>query len=697
MSEESPRQKTNDLEQSYSQFNQIFNASLPLRIINKDYEIVSVNDTYINLFQLNKEENIGRKCYDHDIIRLGHRCDNEKCSMKQIEMGKDFYEYELESKLPDGTNIVNIIHSVPYKDVKGNFGGIIQNFTNITERSKMEIALIESEEKYRTLVEDSIVGIWVIDAEAKTTFANQSMASMFGYEIDEMIGKSMYEFMDDNGIKAAEAKFDRRKNGIREDHDFVFFHKSGKKIYTSLRTSPIFGKDGTFNGALAFITDITEQKMAQEKISDMAKFPFENPNPVLRLSESYVLLANNAAQKLFNVNEGSRVPEVLKLPIKEAFSEKNNVEMEVQMEQNTYNLFIVPIKGAGYANIYGMDITEQKMAQEKISDMAKFPFENPNPVLRLSKNFVLFANNSAQKLFNIDEGSRIPEVLKSSIKEAFLGKTNVELEVQFEQNTYNLFIVPIKGAKYANIYGMDITDRKKAEKRLERFVGTVSHELRTPISVLTMSIDFLENHSEKITPEISKKLDEGISRNIYHLKDLVEDILTLSRIDEGKVHMKLSVYKPYEILMEILSLMEPIGNEKNITFKVEVDKNITLKGDSKKIDQLFRIFIDNAIKYSKENNEIVIRATDDYKGKYNINNKDGILLLFRDSGLGITENDLKSLFQRFFRSDNVSDIPGTGLGLSIAKELIKLHEGDVFVESVFGEGTTFFVFLPSIK
>ena len=212
-----------------------------------------------------------------------------------------------------------------------------------------------------------------------------------------------------------------------------------------------------------------------------------------------------------------------------------------------------------------------------------------------------------------------------------------------------------------------------------------------------MSIDFLENHSEKITPEIGKKLKEGISRNIYLLKDLVEDILTLSRIDEGKVHMELSVYKPYEILMEILSLMEPIGNEKKITFKVEVDKNITLKGDIKKIDQFFRIFIDNAIKYSKENNEIVIKATDHYKGKYNIDNRDGVLFLFRDSGLGITENDLKSLFQRFFRSGNVSDIPGTGLGLSIAKELINLHEGDVFVESTFGEGTTCFVFLPSIK
>jgi signal transduction histidine kinase len=212
-----------------------------------------------------------------------------------------------------------------------------------------------------------------------------------------------------------------------------------------------------------------------------------------------------------------------------------------------------------------------------------------------------------------------------------------------------------------------------------------------------MSIEFLKNHSENVTPEISEKLEEGISRNIYLLKDLVEDILTLSRIDEGKVNMEWSDYIPYEILMEILSLMEPIGNEKKITFKVDVDKNIILSGDYKKIDQIFRIFIDNAIKYSKESNEIKIIAIDHYNGKYNHDKKEGVLFLFKDTGLGIADNELKSLFQRFFRSSSVSDIPGTGLGLSIAKELINLHKGDVFVESVLGEGTTFFVFLPLVK
>ena len=455
----------------------------------------------------------------------------------------------------------------------------------------------KSEEKYRKLVEDSLEGIWVIDDKTNTTFVNQSMANMFGYEIDEMIGTNLYEFTDEDGKKIAEVNFERRRQGIEEDHEFEFIHKSGKKVYATLRASPIFDENGNFEGAMAFVTDITNQKVAQEKIADMARFPLENPNPILRLSNKYVLLANNASQTLFRIGEGSRIPDALATPVNDAFSQNKNIEMELRIKDRIYNLFIVPIKGK----------------------------------------------------------------------------------------------------KYANIYGMDITARKEAEEDLSRFVSTVSHELRTPVSVLTMSIEFLENHTDKITPEIEKKLREGISRNIYLLKDLIEDILTLSRIDEGKTKMEWNEYNPSLILKDILTLMEPIGNQKNITFRVDIRDEIKLYGDSKKVDQIFRIFIDNAMKYSKERNSIEITAIDHYTGKYNPTAKDGVLFQFEDNGIGISEKDISSIFQRFYRSDHVSDIPGTGLGLSIAEELIELHNGEVYVESKYGNGTIFYVFFPRIE
>jgi PAS domain S-box-containing protein len=597
LSDESLRQKADDLEHAYSEFNQIFNASLPLRVISKDCEIIRVNQTYTDLFQLSEKKILGMKCYDPTLSPLGHLCDTDLCSMKQIEKGKDYYEYELKTKLDEGIEIVSIVQSVPYRNDKGEFVGIIQNFTNITERSNFEVAMKKSEEKYRKLVEDSLEGIWVIDDEMNTTFVNQSMANMFGYEIDEMLGANLYEFTDEDGKKIAEANFERRKQGIEEDHEFEFIHKSGKKVFTTLKASPIFDEDGNFEGAMAFVTDVTEGKIAQEKIADMARFPLENPNPILRLSKKYVLLANK----------------------------------------------------------------------------------------------------TSQTLFRIGEGSRIPDILIKSVNEAFSMDKNIEMEINIKDRIYNLFIVPIKGEEYANIYGMDITARKVAEDDLGRFVSTVSHELRTPVSVLTMSIEFLENHSDKVTPEVEKKLREGISRNIYLLKDLIEDILTLSRIDEGKAKMEWNEYQPSLVLTDILTLMEPIGNQKNITFRVDISDEIKLYGDRKKIDQIFRIFIDNAIKYSKERNNIEIKAIDHYKGKYNPNTKDGVLFKIEDNGIGISEKDIPSIFQRFFRSDQVSDIPGTGLGLPIAEELIECHNGEVYVESEHGKGTIFYFFLPRIE
>ncbi|MFX1288520.1 MAG: MASE3 domain-containing protein, partial [Promethearchaeota archaeon] len=332
LSDDSLRRKADDLERAYSEFNQMFNASAPLRIINKDCEVIRVNKTYTTLFNLSREEIIGKKCYDTDLKHLGHQCNTDLCSMKQIEEGKDYFEYELTTNLDENTEIVTLVSSVPYRNIKGEFVGIIQNFTNITERSKLEVAMKNSEEKYRTLVEDSLEGIWVIDDKANTTFVNQSMAHMFGYNIDEVLGKSLYTFMDKDWEKKAEFYFERRKQGIKEDHEFEFIHKSGRKVFVTIRTSPIYDEAGNFSGAMAFVSDDTEQKIAREKIADMARFYTENPNPVLRVSKKYVLLANKPSQILFRIGEGSKIPDILVKSVDKAFSTGENLELEIKIK-----------------------------------------------------------------------------------------------------------------------------------------------------------------------------------------------------------------------------------------------------------------------------------------------------------------------------------------------------------------------------
>jgi signal transduction histidine kinase len=340
---------------------------------------------------------------------------------------------------------------------------------------------------------------------------------------------------------------------------------------------------------------------------------------------------------------------------------------------------------------------ERKRSAEKIQSISRFPSENPNPVLRVDYEKVIYTNKRGSELFNVQEGSQIPILFKNSVQNALQTNGIRELEANINDRTYTLVITPVENESYVNIYGLDMTERKKAEERLSQLISTVSHELRTPITVLLMSMDYLSSQKESINKELEEKLMEGISRNIHLLNDLAEDILLVSRIDENKLELNLEELNLFEIVHEILYLMEPIGKEKNIEFDIDIDRKIHLNCDLKRIDQVFRIIIDNSIKYSNEGSRVEISAINEYEGKYNSNGTPGVLIKFKDYGRGIPSQDLPNIFERFFRSSNVYEIAGTGLGLAIAKELVNAHNGEIYLESELGIGTTFYLFFPQIE
>lgn len=137
---------------------------------------------------------------------------------------------------------------------------------DISERKQAEDALLESEEKYRQIVETAGEGIWMIDTEGNTTFANQKMAEMLNYSVGDMLGVSFFNFMDEDGKAIAAANLERRRQGINEQHDFKFRRKDGTDLWAILETNPIRDRDGRYAGALAMITDITERKQAEDDV-----------------------------------------------------------------------------------------------------------------------------------------------------------------------------------------------------------------------------------------------------------------------------------------------------------------------------------------------------------------------------------------------------------------------------------------------
>ncbi len=142
---------------------------------------------------------------------------------------------------------------------------------DITERRRIEQALVNSEKKYRLLIESLQEGIWLIDADDNTSFVNQSMAQMLGYSIEEMLGRHLFSFMDERGKTIAMRQLESRKQGVTEQHDFEFLHKDGARVYTTLTASPVLDEAGKYAGSLAGVMNITDRRRAEEAVRESAE------------------------------------------------------------------------------------------------------------------------------------------------------------------------------------------------------------------------------------------------------------------------------------------------------------------------------------------------------------------------------------------------------------------------------------------
>jgi len=170
----------------------------------------------------------------------------------------------------------------PLRADDGKVDHIILTGLDETDHHRSELELAKSEKRYRDIVETSQEGIWTIDAENNTAFVNPKMAEMLGYSVEEMQGKTLFHFMDEQGRKMAERNVERRKAGIKEQHEFKFRHKTGAEIWVTLNTTPLLNEQGDYVGALAMVTDITERKRAEEKLAHVQRM-LEQANDVARM------------------------------------------------------------------------------------------------------------------------------------------------------------------------------------------------------------------------------------------------------------------------------------------------------------------------------------------------------------------------------------------------------------------------------
>ncbi len=291
---------------------------------------------------------------------------------------------------------------------------------------------------------------------------------------------------------------------------------------------------------------------------------------------------------------------------------------------------------------------------------------------------------------------RVREVLRESIFEDSEVATEIEIEgaTGHESRVFQTQSTPVRNEDGATIGAVaifnDITEIRSVERMKTAFVSTVSHELRTPLTSIKGFIStLLADTDGYYDPQTTREFYEIIDQECDRLTRLISDLLNVSRIEAGRA-LDLNP-KPIE-LPKLIDKVVSVQRSYVTNHELVVDGTDALPqiiGDEDKVDQILTNLINNAIKYSPKGGTVTVR------GK--MEDDDKVLISVSDQGVGIPEEHLPKVFDRFHRVDNrdTREVGGTGIGLFLVKHLVEAHGGEIWVESEIGKGSTFHFWLPT--
>ncbi|MDM8530533.1 response regulator [Anaerolineales bacterium HSG25] len=231
----------------------------------------------------------------------------------------------------------------------------------------------------------------------------------------------------------------------------------------------------------------------------------------------------------------------------------------------------------------------------------------------------------------------------------------------------------------------DVTALQEVDRMKANFMTGITHELKTPLAMITLHLGALIKYNDRLDEETKMDRLHRIDRATRLLGRLVDSILELSKIDSGMMQFKFESVNMVEIVTQVVQVLRPLAAKKPLELEFATnEKSVVVSADHDQLERVIMNLTENAIKYTLEGSVKV------FLGKEN----DHAIFSVTDTGIGLTEEEIERLFERFYRADNQRNILGTGLGLSIAEEIIKEHKGEIKVTSVYGEGSTFTVTMP---
>jgi two-component system phosphate regulon sensor histidine kinase PhoR len=232
----------------------------------------------------------------------------------------------------------------------------------------------------------------------------------------------------------------------------------------------------------------------------------------------------------------------------------------------------------------------------------------------------------------------------------------------------------------------DLTRLKQLERTREEFVANVSHELRTPLSLIKGYVETLLDGASG-NPEVAGRFLKIIERNTQRLDLLIQDLLTISALEAGRMKLSLHPVALRPLVEKVFFDLKPQADKKTVTLVNEMPE-LAVTADANRLEQVLANLVDNAIKYGRAQGHVTVGRKKRDGGK--------IEIFAQDDGPGIPTEALDRVFERFYRVDKARsrEQGGTGLGLSIVKHIVQAHGGEVWVKSDPGKGATFYFTLP---
>jgi PAS domain S-box-containing protein len=672
--------------------------------------------------------------------------DEEWKKIREENIRKKGMKHKLETKmLKKNGEIFDVEVSVCV--LKGEGGKTTGSIGFIKDNSKLkstERKLLDTAEKYKTIFENSAVGIMVTDENECVISWNKYAEKLLGMNEEELHLKPIKEFYTTKEWERIRAE-NIRKKGIKHHFETKIKTKNKSLLDVDISISVLKNHKGEVVGSIGVIKDITEQKIIENNlINSEKKFRgiFDATSDfILYFEDDLILDINDNALKLSGIKKENLLgKEITEL---KGFFSKADMEKHINAIKSIYN----DVKVKDYesdlkavdGNIYrflftvdcikeddeiigvllrGRDITQRQRAwdelvklEEKYRILAETSADGVITVDPMGR--ITYVNPAFEKMIKRRKGQILATLFREYMSEDsvyFFEQVFVDVrkkdekiehvELELVHSSGDLIpievnIAPLK--KNKDFVGIvcsirDITERRKVENELKKserlkteFMNIAAHELKSPVTPIKGYLELII--ADKEADDKIKNWAKISLRNSERLLRLVNDILDVSRLDTDTMRFEMVKLDSTQILDEVAEDMKPAVEKKNLKFITKIPRDLPgIMGDRHRLSQVFKNLLGNALKFT-DNGSISIEAE---------KKKDHILISIKDTGIGISDEEVKKVFTKFYQAYSGDDRKneGVGLGLFICREIIRKHNGDIWVESQIRKGSTFYVKLP---